>query len=90
MKDYYKKVRVAHSGKQFVKDIIEHIQTLADNPDIGRVVPKFAEDQIRELIHSPFRIVYLREPNLIHIIRVWRSERILRLEGEIRSSPSQT
>ncbi len=61
--------------------IIDYIQTLSDNPDIGRKVPEFDEEKIRELIHPPFRIVYLREKSSIHIIRVWRSERLLELEG---------
>ncbi len=71
-------------GEQFVVSIIDHIQTLSNNSDIGRKVPEFDEDKIRELIHPPFRIVYLREKNSIHIIRVWRSERLLELpEQEI-------
>ena len=61
--------------------IIDYIQTLSDNPDIGRKVPEFDEEKIRELIPPPFRIVYLREKSSIHIIRVWRSERLLELEG---------
>ena len=55
------------------------IKTLTDNPDIGRVVPEFSSDNIRELIHKPFRVVYLRESSTIYVIRVWRSERILEL-----------
>ncbi len=79
IKEYYEEKGALQIGKQFVSSIIEHIQTLVDNPDIGRVVPEFGEKRIRELIHSPFRVVYLRESNSIHIIRVWRSERLLKL-----------
>jgi plasmid stabilization system protein ParE len=74
---YYREEGVPHIGEQTIDSIIGHIQTLSDNPDIGRKVPEFNEEKIRELIHSPFRIVYLREKNSIHIIRVWRSERLL-------------
>ena len=79
IKKYYEEKSVPHVGKALLKAIIEHVQTLAENPDIGRVVPEFEEERIRELIHSPFRIVYLREHDSIHVIRVWRSERLLRL-----------
>ncbi|VAW85170.1 Death on curing protein, Doc toxin [hydrothermal vent metagenome] len=79
IKEYYEDEGVPHISKEFVKAIIEHIQTLADNPDIGRVVPEFGEERIRELIHSPFRIVYLRESDSVHVIRMWRSERLLKL-----------
>jgi plasmid stabilization system protein ParE len=74
---YYREEGVPHIGEQTIDSIIGHIQTLSDSPDIGRKVPEFNEEKIRELIHSPFRIVYLREKNSIHIIRVWRSERLL-------------
>lgn len=79
IKEYYGEEGVPHIGKQFISAIIEHVQTLVDNPDIGRVVPEFGEERIRELIHSPFRVVYLREQDSIHVIRVWRSERLLKL-----------
>jgi toxin ParE1/3/4 len=79
IKEYYENEGVPYIGKQFVTAIIQHVQTLIDNPNIGRVVPEFGEERIRELIHSPFRIVYLREQNLVHVIRVWRSERLLKL-----------
>ena len=77
IKEYYKEEGVPDTGNEFVVSIIDHLQTLRDNPDIGRIVPEFGEAKIRELIHSPFRIVYLREQSSIHVIRVWRSERLL-------------
>jgi len=77
IKDFCDKEGVSHIGKQFVSSIINHIHTLRDHPDIGRRVPEFDEPKIRELIHSPFRVVYLREQRSIHVVRVWRSEREL-------------
>jgi len=79
IKEYYEGEGVPQVGQKFIHAIIEHVQTLARNPDIGRVVPEFGEEQIRELVHSPFRIVYLREHGSIYIIRVWRSERLLKM-----------
>ncbi|OUS17349.1 addiction module toxin RelE [Gammaproteobacteria bacterium 50_400_T64] len=75
----YNNQGMPHIGKQFITAIMEHAQTLIDNPSIGRVVPEFGEERIRALIHSPFRIVYLKEQNSVHVIRVWRSERLLKL-----------
>lgn len=77
IKDYYLDEGVPNVGEEFVASIIKHIGTLGENPDIGRIVPEFEEKKIRELIHPPFRIVYLRELSSVHIIRVWRSERLL-------------
>ena len=79
IKEYYLEQGVPQIGQDFVTAIVEHIETLSTHPDIGRVVPEFNDELIRELIHSPFRIVYLRESKLILIIRVWRSERLLNL-----------
>lgn len=84
IKEYYEEEGVPHAGERFIKSIIDHIQTLIDNPGIGRVVPEFGVERIRELIHPPFRVVYLRELDSIHVVRVWRSERLLHLpENEI-------
>ena len=79
IKKYYQEEGVPSIGEQYVVSIIDHIQTLMDNPDIGRKVPEFDEKKIRGLIHPPFRVVYLREDSAIHIIRIWRSERLLLL-----------
>lgn len=79
IKQYYKLEGVEKIGQQFVISIIEHVKTLKNHPNIGRIVPEFNNEKIREIIHSPFRIVYLYEDNSINIIRVWRSERLLSL-----------
>ncbi|MDX2427216.1 MAG: type II toxin-antitoxin system RelE/ParE family toxin [Xanthomonadales bacterium] len=71
---YYEEQSVPQAGQRFVTEILDRIDTLIDNPDIGRIVPEFATDNIRELIHKPFRVVYLRESSIISIVRVWRSE----------------
>jgi toxin ParE1/3/4 len=76
---YYEEQLVPQVGQRFVTEILDRIDTLIDNPDIGRIVPEFSADNIRELIHKPFRVVYLRESSIISVVRVWRSERILKL-----------
>ena len=77
IKEHYEEEGVSYIGEQYVVSIIDRIQTLSDDPDIGRKVPEFDEEKIRELIHPPFRAVYLREKTSLHLIRVWRSERLL-------------
>jgi len=79
IQEYYLEQGVPQIGQNFVTAIVEHIETLSTHPDIGRVVPEFNDELIRELIHAPFRIVYLRETKSLNIIRVWRSERLLNL-----------
>lgn len=79
IKTYYLEQGVAHIGDKFVVDIIAHVEILVAHPEIGRIVPEFAEPNIRELIHPPFRVVYWLDNPQIHIVRVWRSERLLQL-----------
>lgn len=88
IKAYYLEEGVSHIGDEFVSGIIQRIETIPDNPDIGRMVPEFNVTKVRELIYGPYRVVYLRERESIHVVRIWRSERLLKLgetpaEGEI-------
>ena len=83
IKAYYLDQGVPASGQKFVGAILEKLQRLVDHPDSGRKVPEFDQEQIREIIHPPFRIVYLRNTTTVSLIRVWRSERLLLLpEGD--------
>ncbi|MGL1957052.1 MAG: type II toxin-antitoxin system RelE/ParE family toxin [Colwellia sp.] len=79
IKSYYLEQQVSHIGDKFISDIINHIETLSSNPEIGRLVPEFQMPHIREVIHSPFRVVYTLNDISIQIIRVWRSERLMKL-----------
>lgn len=76
---YYTEQEVPDVGHRFVREIIEKIESLSGHPEMGRVVPEFNLKNLRELIHPPFSIIYLRDPKLIRIIRIWRSERLLKL-----------
>ena len=37
---------------------------------------------LRELIHPPVRMVYRRDLEHVRIVRIWRSERLLRRPGK--------
>lgn len=79
IQEYYKEQDVPYIGDDFVAAILEHCEMLQAHPEAGRVVPEFNLDHIRELIHAPFRVVYLRQVKEVVLIRVWRSERPLEL-----------
>jgi toxin ParE1/3/4 len=72
-------------GKRIVRELVRHIERLRDHAEMGGIVPEFEEPSLRELIHPPFRIVYRREPRLVHIVRVWRGERHLTLPDDERT-----
>jgi toxin ParE1/3/4 len=79
IRKYYRGEGVPRIGEDFVAAILKHCGMLQIHPDAGRIVPEFNMDHIRELIHAPFRVVYLRQAKEIVLIRVWRSERQLEL-----------
>jgi toxin ParE1/3/4 len=79
IREYYTGQHVPEVGDRFVRESIALIEDLPSHPDRGRVVSEFNQSKLRELIHPPFRIVYRRDPQRLSIVRVWRSERLLRL-----------
>jgi len=74
---YYREQQVPRLGEKLVGTIITDIELLGEQPDMGRIVPEFDLQYLRELIRPPFRIVYRRDRNKIRIVRVWRSERLM-------------
>lgn len=52
----------------------DHLQTF---PRLGRLVPEYQNDDLREIILRPYRIVYRlnHERKLCEIVRVWHSAR---------------
>jgi toxin ParE1/3/4 len=76
---YFKEKDAPEAGRKLVVEIMAQTERLRLHPDSGRVVPEFGVEQLREVIHPPFRIVYRREKEDVRIVRVWRGERLLRL-----------
>ncbi len=66
-------------GERLIREIISGVERLADFPESGRVVPEFNIENLREIIFAPFRIVYRCDSNKIKIVRIWRSERLLKI-----------
>lgn len=78
--EWYKGQQAPDVGERLVREIVDQVDILRDYPEMGRVVPEFGRDNLRELIHPPFRIVYRRDARRIRVVRVWRSERLLRID----------
>lgn len=74
---YYEEEQIPHVGARLVGKVIGDIELLAEQPDMGRIVPEFDLPFLRELVRPPFRIVYRRDRNKIRIVRIWRSERLM-------------
>jgi toxin ParE1/3/4 len=79
LRNWYAQQGVPDVGERLLREVIQCIESLAEHPEIGRVVPEFEQPFLRELILAPFRIVYRRDRKHVRIVRVWRSERQLQL-----------
>lgn len=57
--------------------LMAKVDLLAQFPQIGRVVPEKQDENIREIILRPYRIIYrvLAENQVVAIARVWHGAR---------------
>jgi toxin ParE1/3/4 len=77
---YYAGEGVPDVGKRLVADIMNTVERLGAHPQSGRVVPEFHVEHLREIIYPPFRIVYRHDKTKVRIVRIWRSERLLKMQ----------
>ncbi len=57
-------------ASKFGKRVLYLIEKLELFPKIGRVVPEYNSEDIRELIYTNYRIVYYLKENTINIIYI--------------------
>lgn len=76
---WYRDQQAPDAGSKLLGEIVSQVERLADFPESGRMAPEFGIANLREIIHPPFRIVYRLDEHKIRIIRVWRSERLLKM-----------
>jgi len=79
LRDWYADQGAAEAGERLLADVLEQAERLSRFPESGRVVPEFEAARIREIVHAPLRIVYRVDPGRVRVVRVWRSERQLKL-----------
>ena len=77
MRTWYAEQQVPEIGERLLREVVAHVERLADFPESGRVVPEFGLARLREITHPPFRIVYRIDAARVRVVRVWRSERQL-------------
>ena len=61
-----------------VARLLEAVERLERFPRSGRIVPELADPQLREIIESPYRIVYRVLDERVEILTVFRASRLLR------------
>lgn len=79
IRDWYAEQKVPEVGERLLEEVVSQVERLADFPESGRMVPEFGIAYLREIIHPPFRIVYRLDDFQVRIVRIWRSERLLKM-----------
>jgi plasmid stabilization system protein ParE len=69
-----------HYANLLVERIVAAIDRLEFFPLSGRVVPEVGDESLREVVYGNYRIVYRVKPELVEIVTVFQSARLLRLE----------
>lgn len=67
------------AARKWAESVRKSVMKLADYPYIGRMVPEFVDESIRELLHGEYRIVYKidEKSSRIVIIAVYHARRIM-------------
>jgi len=76
---WYADQHVPDVGERLLREVFYQIEKIVDYPEFGGIVPEVGAVHLREIIHPPFRIVYRLDKNRVRIVRVWRSERLLKI-----------
>ena len=64
-------------AEPYCLQLIEFAETAGDFPRLGRVVPESNDENLREIVRPPYRIIYELIPNQPRpiILRVWHGAR---------------
>ena len=76
---WYADQQVPAVGDKLLREIVPQVERLGAFPESGRIVPEFGIANLREIICSPFRIIYRLDESKVRVVRVWRSERLLKM-----------
>lgn len=60
-----------------VERILASIDQLEVFPDCGRIVPEYRQEDVRELIERPYRIVYRTHGDTAIVLMIFRASRLI-------------
>jgi len=63
------------AAAELAERIRRGVKRLSDHPESGRTVPELGALGLREVVVSPYRIVYSVEESRVVILRVWHGRR---------------
>jgi toxin ParE1/3/4 len=60
---------------RWLERLLEHVASLRDYPDSGRVVPELQREDVREILVDPYRVMYRRTPEAVEVLAVRHAAR---------------
>lgn len=64
-------------AKLFAQKVITLIENIPQFPKVGRIVPEYQLDNLREKIIQNYRVVYRIKPDVIEIVAISHGARLL-------------
>ena len=61
----------------FAKKVIAIVDSVAEFPRAGRMVPEYGDENLRERIHGNYRIVYRVKKDLVEVVAICHGARPL-------------
>ena len=68
------------AAQNLTERIFEKVESLADNPERGRIVPEVKRNNIREIFESEYRIIYRLESKRVSILTIRNFKQLLKDE----------
>ena len=65
----------------FTKKVFEVIERLESFPESGRIVPELSRKEIKEIILGNYRMIYRIKKDIVEILTVYHSARLLETEN---------
>jgi plasmid stabilization system protein ParE len=65
----------AHYARLVVERLLQAIDQLEQFPDSGRIVPELDDPSVREIVRSPYRIVYRRRNETVELLTIFHASR---------------
>ena len=62
---------------EWLERLLSRVRSLAQFPDSGHVVPELRREDVREILVSPYRVVYRRSADQVEIAAVRHGARAL-------------
>lgn len=69
-------------ANQFVERIFDSVEKLIDFPKIGRMVPEYQEQKVREIIFQNYRVIYFLSSDLIYVLNIIHGARDIKTFGQ--------